>query len=490
MKLQKFLLVILLLAPVFSLAPFLSGTQVDLHELWWATKNTFIQSFFSAIFAIIFGLWSAFGYFAIHGIWQKQIRQIYLFLALVPNIVPPLFVLLAFFQVIDPFPMGVIGIVLLHIFINYGWVSVLFINAIENKIGNLIEVCEVMGCSRFRFRLQIVLPIIFKEILSSFLFVFVICFTSFSIPLIVGGGTWTSIEILIYEKLRLSTDWGNAVYLAFVQMAIVFTVSFILRNSASYQIQKIRESKLLASYSGLFIFGIPMVLFFYGYFDSVYNGIQMMSTLYEFADSIIIGFIGGLLMSFLAGMFTMVLLLWIAALVSESLWLHRFLSSYLSPSTSLTCFVFLIYFLPNDQFWPLLKIPIAFVLIQLPSFYRSGWGSLVQQFNRQKEITTVLGASPTEYYFNILFPQILPHAGRISGLAAAWMAGDFAISKILAYKHMSLAMLVENLMSSYRFNQAALLSLGIIMISLMQFKFFHWSANVISQKFKTSSWTV
>ncbi len=487
MKLQKLLLVLLLLAPVFSLIPFLHGTQIDFHELWWALKNSFIQASISAILTVVFGLWSAFGYYAIHGIWKNQIRQIFSVLALIPNVVPPLFILLAFFQVIDPFPMGIIGIILLHIFINYGWVSLVFIQAIENKLGNLIEVSEVMGCSRWRFRLQIVIPILMKEIISCFFFAFAICFTSFSIPLIVGGGTWTSIEILIYEKLRLSNDWGNAVYLAMIQMLIIFSLSFFLKQQSNFQIQKVRESKLIASYSGIFIFGIPLVLFFYGYFDSLYSGLSQIGSLYEYLDSIILAFIGSFIMSGLVGAFTLIVLLWIATLIHENDQLHRFLNSYISPSTSLTCFVILIYFFPNKDLWPLIKIPFAFVLINLSSFYRSGWGSLLLQFDRQREISDVLGAKPSDYILRILFPQILPQAGRIAGLAAAWMAGDFAISKILAYKHMSLAMLIENLMSSYRFNQAAVLSLGIIIVSLIQFSFFRWSANVLSQRLKTSS---
>jgi thiamine transport system permease protein len=68
-----------------------------------------------------------------------------------------------------------------------------------------------------------------------------------------------------------------------------------------------------------------------------------------------------------------------------------------------------------------------------------------------------------------LLPQIAARAALIAGIASVWACGDFAVSRILADQDISLAMMTETLMSSYRLGLASVLSLSLIICGAICF---------------------
>ena len=63
------------------------------------------------------------------------------------------------------------------------------------------------------------------------LFVFAICFSSFAIP---TRDRWESrdgpLKFLFIKKIRISSDWGQALGLALLQMFAVLVLSFFLKS--------------------------------------------------------------------------------------------------------------------------------------------------------------------------------------------------------------------------------------------------------------------
>lgn len=447
-------------------------------ELWWALKNSFLQSFLSAFFAVLVGFFVALGLF---GIKKKWLRAIFELLALLPNFLPALFILVAIFNFVDPFPSGILGIVIVHTFIYFGLAAVLIGNQIENRLGGLVEQAWIDGVSKFSFYIHVFFPMMKKEFLGLFLFLFIMCFTSFSVPLVAGGGRGTTMEVLIYEKMRLSTDWGAAVFLSFLQSAIVLGISwYSYRGQTALSLHQV-SFFWLRSRLGLLLFICLLTAFCLGYTQGLIDGLSQMNFFYELRFALLKQFFGSLVLGLLAGALTFVLLFCVVWARPQD-WFGKFLRSYLAPSTALTGFAFLALGM-NYGLGPWIKIPLAFVLLSMTNLFRMSWESSIQSLESQRTMAQVLGADAWAIFRFVEFPQLIGRASFLSGLVALWTVGDFAVSRILASKDISLAMMTETLLSSYRISQASVLSFFVFLVGALVFIFFIGAGRVLSRKF-------
>ncbi len=125
---------------------------------------------------------------------------------------------------------GLSGILIAHIFFNLPLATRLFLTSLERipvENWRLASQLDMPSSSIFKF---IEWPVI-KAVLPGILaLVFMLCLTSFTIVLTLGGGpASTTLEVAIYQSLRFDFDPGRAVTLALVQLAItvvLLAVSF------------------------------------------------------------------------------------------------------------------------------------------------------------------------------------------------------------------------------------------------------------------------
>lgn len=481
MKKNQFLALVFF---AFLLAPFLVlilkfplQFSFDYQEFVWAFKNTIYQSALSALISLFLGTWLALGIIRLPLRWQKKAD----ILSLIPNFFPPLFSLLVIFYWVAPFPTGIIGIALVHSMINFGLVGVSLRNSIQVKLGGLAEVALIQGCSRWRFFRKVYVPMMMKEYLTLFVFVFSICFSSFSVPLIVGGGRGTTLEVLIYEKIRLSMDWGGAVLLSIFQLSMMGLLSIVVLKKPSAISSDIRQPGWIGHPSGV-IFLLGFIGFYFGgYLMGVIEGLSQLSSFYEIKAVLVESFIGTLFVGLSAG-FVVLGLLMMSAYLYRISFLRTFLRSYIAPSTTLTGFAFLV-FGPNEGVFSYLKIPIAMGLLFLGPLYRMGWDDEVMGLQGQVMTAQSLGADEDLIFKKIIYPQILQKGLFLSGLASVWACGDFALTRILAYKDMTLGLMTETLLSTYRLGMASVVSLGILFCGLVCFFTFWGLRYVYHRKF-------
>lgn len=453
----------------------------DWGELRWAFKNSFLQAFFSALVSMIFGFWASLGLLSFTNNNRRHWRMILEILCLLPNFLPPIFILLATLNVVDPFPMGIIGIVFIHTLMNFGLVAVLLAGLIENKVGGVVELAYVEGASRARFLFKGLLPMIKKDLWLLGLFIFVVCFGSFSVPLIVGGGKGTTMEVLIYEKIRLSSDWGDAVFLAFLQSSFIFALSYVAGKGKGTNRTRLANLNLIRMPTGIaIIIGISL-LYLMGYVQGFIAGLGMISTFYDVQSAILWNFLGSLTVGLSVGALCYAGLMLIAYLWPKQ-WFEKFLNGYVAPSTSLACFALLILG-PNEGVFPFLKIPLALTILSLNGLFRMGWDGELHSLQSQMTVAYSMGASSKQIFKEILFPQLSTRAGVLAGIASIWACGDFAVSRILAHRDLSIAMMTETLMSSYRLNQATVLSLLIVVSGLICFAACVGGSRVLRRKF-------
>ncbi|MBX3041892.1 MAG: ABC transporter permease subunit, partial [Bdellovibrionaceae bacterium] len=119
----------------------------------------------------------------------------------------------------------------------------------------------------------------------------------------------------------------------------------------------------------------------------------------------------------------------------------------------------------------------------LPGLWRMGWRSLVENLQGQRQVAESLGASEFAIWRQVLLPQLAPSISTLAGVAAVWACGDFAISKLIASKDLTLGMMTETLISSgYRLGLATVLSVVLLVASVLCFLVMKGLGYVLSQK--------
>ncbi len=469
----------LLLAPYVVLLTKISQFQLpDLAELWWATKNSFLQAGLSAIGSLLLGAILANGSIFID---QKmpRFRKLSELLCVLPSILPPIFILLTVVSVLQPFVIGLHGVAFIHILMNAGLVALLLKSLVENKLQNYLELASVAGSSRWHF-LKNSWGLVQKDILNILFFVFVLCFCSFAVPIMVGGGKATTIEILIYEKIRISGAWGEALALALIQMLIVLGFSYFQKNErALNEAGRFQRVPLLGGKFSALIFVLYCTSFALIFFWQIFLGWPQLLAIPGLWERALETLPMSLLLSISVGVLIMLLLL-LAAFASPQKKLTNLLNGLVSPSTALLGFA-LLFFFNNEEPWIYLKFVLGFALLIFTTLYRWGWNQELTGLEKQIETASALGSSKWMTFSEITFPQVIAPAARLSAIGALWALGDFSLGKILIAKDVTLALLIETLMSSYRI-EAAMALMGLLTLLGFLVYFIFWGMAYVAHR--------
>lgn len=121
----------------------------------------------------------------------------------------------------DPFIFGLTGIVLAHVYFNASYVARTLLNRFESIPESLRKLTRSLGLNAWqRFRMT-ELPAISSTLPTLSITIFLLCFTSFSIVLVLGGSPkYNTLEVSIYEAIKLDFNLGRALGLALTQLAI------------------------------------------------------------------------------------------------------------------------------------------------------------------------------------------------------------------------------------------------------------------------------
>lgn len=125
---------------------------------------------------------------------------------------------------------GVTGILIAHVFFNMPLAARLILAAYDSIPTDYWKLSAQLGMSsRARFRL-IEWPVIRRNLPGMIGLIFMLCVTSFTTVLTLGGGPRaTTLEVAIYQSLHFDFDPGRAVALTFTQLALTFAVLVMLR---------------------------------------------------------------------------------------------------------------------------------------------------------------------------------------------------------------------------------------------------------------------
>ncbi|MBO4388294.1 MAG: iron ABC transporter permease [Spirochaetales bacterium] len=208
---------------------------------------TFRQALVSTLFSVAAGLPGAW----LIGNCDFPGRRILKSVCMIPFVLPPILLVLGFvifygnngylnralmalFGLSQP-PLRILysywAIIAAHTFYNFPVVMSLTGSAWEQMDRSCEMASRTLGAGRFRTFVSVTLPRLLPAVLSSALLVFLFCFTSFAVVLVLGGGPrFTTIEVEIYNQARrlMNTDQAAALALVSLFVCIVVVITDIM----------------------------------------------------------------------------------------------------------------------------------------------------------------------------------------------------------------------------------------------------------------------
>lgn len=113
-------------------------------------------------------------------------------------------------------------ILLAHVFYNYTVVLRIVGGFWANLEPGLAEAAQMLGASPWRAFRQVTLPLLRPALLAAALLVFIFCFTSFGVVLILGGPRFATLEVEIYRQAVNLFNLPLAAALSLVQILFTF----------------------------------------------------------------------------------------------------------------------------------------------------------------------------------------------------------------------------------------------------------------------------
>lgn len=476
------LILFFLLPLVYFIYKFKFQLNLDANEFLWALKNSLVQSGVASLITLLLALPMSLALLnlrlnlKLHAATEK--------LLLLPQIIPIFYTLLILFTVFNPFPRGLVGIIMSFVFVNLGLMTVLLAQAIGNQMSSYSAIADVYSISKKVFYLKIFFPMMWIELFKVFLLIFAFCFSSFSIPLVVGNGQDLNLEILVYEKIFIESDWNAAFNLSVLQTIFIFILSWISTGGGFFKNKVYESSRYLSSRLGIGLILIYLSLYILGYLWGLLQSFSYLEFIKEYyADILISAWLSFKILFLTLGIFLVILYFWLYDFVQYKSF--NFATHFISLSTVVTGFAIYLFF-PSNSSYDYIKLMLAFCFLLFPVLFKLYLQTPVESLRNQIQIAEVLGVSRTQIILQVILKQIYKDLSLWVSVVALWVVSDFAISKAVGLQMPTLGLLSHSFLSSYRLPVSYLLSAFtfiFVFIFLLMLKYFLKVIYVVYKKF-------
>ena len=401
------------------------------------------------------------------------------------------------------------AIILAHTFYNFP-ICVRIVSAVWSRIDpDLERAASSLGARRFSLFRYAVLPQIMPGILAAAALIFVFCFTSFAIILVLGGGPqYTTVEVEIYRLAKVQLDLQGASALAIWEALLTALFMFLyiklqrrvsFAESVKFHYEKRSLISLMKTPSGSFIMVYFLVVIvviiapmasavFYGFLKRASHGSTLSLTLewYKFiiagetGRSVGISYATAIRNSLFFGFMTVVFAVPVGTLIAYISTRKNgassvFESIVMLPMGVSTIILGLGYIkafgmLPRDLTGTWHSIVFAHTVIAYPFVIRAT-SSVFRKIKPQiTRAAMSLGANRWQTFWRVEFPIIRP--GIIAGATFAFAISMGEINATLMLYNPNLTTLpiaIYRLISSY--NYFAACALGTVLICICFFVF-------------------
>ncbi|MDE0760373.1 MAG: thiamine/thiamine pyrophosphate ABC transporter permease ThiP [Planktomarina sp.] len=380
---------------------------------------------------------------------------------------------------------GAFGVILAHVFFNLPLATRLLLQGWSAVPGEKFRVADSLGSNSWAKFLLIEWPMLRGAIPGAFVLIFLLCLTSFTVALAVGGGPrGTTIELAIYQAFRFEFDLGKAASLATVQFGICVTVAFLAclvplpklggigldRLVQQFDAWKHRKLDLIwiSGAAAFLILPLAAILF---------RGLGNILTL---PGQVLAASITSLLIALISTAVCICLALVLSLSLAHSRLNTQKIAegiSILGLSTSplvvgTGLFLMIFPFVHPAS----LAIPVtAFVnaMMAMPFVLRVLMPAVREIYNDYLHLRLSLNMGRGVWLMRIVFPRLRRPIGFSVGLVAALSMGDFGVIALFSDPELqTLPLMLYRLMGAYRMDQAAAVAVVLVAQSLFLFWIF------------------
>ncbi len=451
---------------------------VPLTELFLVIGLSAAQALVSATIIVALGLLAAFGLAPIR---KSNIKKSIELILLAPSLMPTLLTIVASLDLASffgRFPIGFWGVVVVHFFVNAGLAAVSISQLIESRLSGIIELGTIEGASKFQL-IKLSVRELSEQLRNIFIFFFILCFASFSIPLVVGAQTGRTVETLIYETLLDHNHFKLALFYSAIQVALIGAFSLFRRQNISAPSLRRAHPRFLDRVSlGPFLWALISlsVLLVVGLLGGTAHGLSEFGHNSVLLDRVTQGALGTFFEALsVGGLVTIISCL--VVFLTPSPRLHQLLLAFSVPSAAALGFLLVAIFDLTE--WPdfavVMLISVGFAILIFSTIHRMRLGDALLEIQGSVESAQIFGANRWLRFSKIIWPQIKNDIAYLAGLSALWASCDFAFASMLAGRDLTLGVTAHGLLAGYRSEIAtivALLATAIGVVTYFIFRFF------------------
>ncbi len=124
---------------------------------------------------------------------------------------------------------GYPGILIAHVLLNGPFVARIVLDGLAQVPAEQWRLAAALGFTPAQTFRHLDWPVLRAELAGLASLVFLLCFKSFAIVLALGGGpARATLEVAIYEALKIELDFPRAAWLALIQLAICLSITLVL----------------------------------------------------------------------------------------------------------------------------------------------------------------------------------------------------------------------------------------------------------------------
>ncbi len=453
---------------------------------------TVYQALLSALLAVACGLPAAY----ILAKYDFSLKRVVKSVFMVPFIIPGILVVLGFviFFGNRGYVATILGreihilysfkaILVAHVFYNFPVIAILCSDALEKLDYSIEDDAKLSGVGPGRIFFGITLPRIVPSMLSATVLVFLFCFTSFSIIMVLGGGPkHTTTEVEIYRMAAVGLDFSTAGALSLMSMAVCILMLFVSRalSSKKYYMEdsniktrplgkaKVSFRIFACAYlvvSAVFILGPVLSLIARSFQGSVTRGGSYILTLRAyraldagvFRDTLLIGFLSAFLSCTLAYGFCG----------------SRLGSLAMLPMVVSSVVVGLVYLVISRfirEVPALLMISLMHGIVNLPFAYRTLRSASLNIPSEYREWAAISGISHVRYSFQVELPVLRRSIVSSFLFCFALSCGELNSTLILGSSRVSTASVsIMRMISAYNYSGACAAGTVLIVLNFVVF---------------------
>lgn len=261
-------LIFVLFIPLLFL--FISAVHVSMSDfLIIVLRNAFLQSFLQASVSTAIAAIIGLGIGILLILYKGKLRELVISLMLITYVLPGLIMAIGIISIFH-YENRFLEIILGNVIFNSPMIAVLAYATGDSTSLQEINSAKILGARDSSIIREFYLPNAARGAMLGSLFTFILCFEGFSLPLIIGGPSYSTVEVLIYMFKRVFVSYSAYQFasasfismLQFVTLLIPLIVYILIRPPPSRRNQELNYGSKSVDFSLPFLLIFLIFLFF------------------------------------------------------------------------------------------------------------------------------------------------------------------------------------------------------------------------------------